>query len=467
MRKRLFATFLALSTAMATPAFAETLNGALAKAYQFNSSLNSARAGVRVTDESVPLAKSGYRPQISANADINYSRTRRDRLGGSIVGPGSRGANSTSGGIGVQISQRIFDGFQTRNNVAAAVAQVYAANQSLRNTEQTTLFSAAQAYMDVMRDRQIAALTEQNLAFLNEQVRAANSRFEVGEGTRTDVAQAEASRANAVALVSSSRARVAQSSANYREIIGEDPGKLAAASPLRKMLPKSADSAIAIALEEHPAIAASKHLVDAAGFGVKAAEGAILPQLDVFAGVSRDYSGTSVNGIDSDSNTWSRNAQIGAQLSIPIYQGGRTSASVRQAKESLGQARIEVDVNRDTVRNAVSSAWASYVSATEGVRAQQSVVQAARLALNGVIEERNVGQRTTLDVLDAQADVIEAQINLVSDEHDAVVASYAIMSALGRLTVKRLGLNVAEYDPQEHYRAVKDKWIGLRTPDGR
>jgi len=467
MKKRLFATMLAFSTAMATPAFAETITGALAKAYQFNSSLNSARAGVRATDESVPLAKSGYRPQISGGASVGYTTTRRDRQLGNLAGVNSRTTNATSGTVGVQIQQMLFDGFQTRNNVAAAVAQVNAANQSLRNTEQTTLFNAAQAYMDVIRDRQIATLTEQNLAFLNEQVRAANSRFEVGEGTRTDVAQAEASRAGAIADVSDARARVAQSSANYREYIGDDPGKLAAASPLRKLLPKSMDNAINIALEEHPAIMASRHLVDAADFGVKSAEGAILPQLDVYAGVARTYSGSNSGGVDSDGNTWSRSAQIGAQLTIPIYQGGRTSANVRQAKENLGKARIDVDVNRDTVRNAVSSAWASYVSATEGVRAQRSVVEAARLALNGVIEERNVGQRTTLDVLDAQADVINAQINLVSDEHDVVVASYAILSALGRLTVKRLGLNVAEYDAKEHYRAVKDKWIGLRTPDGR
>ncbi len=468
MKKRLFATMLAFSTAMATPAFAETINGALAKAYQFNSSLNSARAGVRATDESVPLAKSGYRPQISGAGSVGYTTTRRDReLGNGFGGVAPRTTNSTSGSVGVQLQQMIFDGFQTRNNVAAAVAQVQAANQSLRNTEQTTLFNAAQAYMDVIRDRQIASLTEQNLAFLNEQVRAANSRFEVGEGTRTDVAQAEASRANAVALVSSSRAKVGQSSANYREYIGENPGKLSPAGGLKKMLPKSLDSAINVALEQHPAILASKHLVDAADFGVKSAEGAILPQVDVFAGVSRNYSGSVSGGEDSDANTWSRSAQIGAQLTIPIYQGGRTSATVRQAKENLGKARIDVDVNRDTVRNAVSSAWATYVSASEGVRAQRSVVEAARLALNGVIEERNVGQRTTLDVLDAQADVIQAQMNLVSDEHDVVVASYAIMSALGQLTIKRLGLSVAEYDPQEHYRAVKDKWIGLRTPDGR
>jgi outer membrane protein len=160
-------------------------------------------------------------------------------------------------------------------------------------------------------------------------------------------------------------------------------------------------------------------------------------------------------------------ASIGASITVPIYQGGRVAAGVRQAKESLGQARIEVDVQRDTVRNAVASAWSQYVSAVESVSANRQLVSAAQLALNGVVEERNVGQRTTLDVLNAQADVINAQITLAGVERDTVVASYAILSAIGALSAQRLGLKVETYDPQEHYKAVKDKWFGLRTPDGR
>jgi outer membrane protein len=235
---------------------------------------------------------------------------------------------------------------------------------------------------------------------------------------------------------------------------------------LAKLLPSSLDAALAIAANEHPAILATQHLVDAAGFTVKSAEGALLPQLSASAGLSRDYRHTSPDGASAQDGV-SDSATIGATLTVPIYQGGRVSAQVRQSKESLGQARIQVDVTRDQVRAAVTSAWTQYIAARESVDANRALVAAAQLALNGVIEERNVGQRTTLDVLNAQNDVITAQINLASSERDVVVASYAILSAIGHLSATRLGLQVAEYKPEEHYRAVKDKWYGLRTPDGR
>src|SRR5690606_10915044 len=195
--------------------------------------------------------------------------------------------------------------------------------------------------MDVIRDRKIAALTERNLKFLTEQVRAARSRLEVGEGTRTDVAQAEASRAEAVANVSAARAQALASAATYRQIVGDDPGSLKAASPLAKLLPKSLGSAIAMASSEHPAILATQHPVHAAAFSVKSAEGALLPQVSASAGLSRGYS--NLPGV-STSDGYTNSASVGATLTIPIYQGGRASAQVRKSKESLGQARIEVDV---------------------------------------------------------------------------------------------------------------------------
>jgi outer membrane protein len=197
---------------------------------------------------------------------------------------------------------------------------------------------------------------------------------------------------------------------------------------------------------------------------VKTAEGALFPQLSATAGVSRSFRET--NG-GSLSDGYTNSASIGAQITVPIYQGGRVSAQVRQSKESLGQARIQVDVTRDQVRAAVTSAWTQYIAAQQQVTANRALVAAAQLALNGVIEERNVGQRTTLDVLNAQADVISAQINLAASERDVVVASYATLSATGQLSVEKLGLAVEKYRPEEHYNAVKDKWFGLRTPDGR
>jgi outer membrane protein len=442
-------------------ASAETIFGALTKAYQLNSTLNSARAGVRVTDEGVAIAKSGYRPQINGVASIDYSSQSGTRL--------------TTGSFGVQINQMLFDGFQTKNNVAAAESRVFASNESLRNTEQNILFNAASAYMDVIRDRQVAVLLERNLEFLSEQARAARSRFEVGEGTRTDVAQADASRSAAVARVAAARAQAQSSAAIYRRIIGEEPGRLEAARPLARLLPPSLDQAISVASSRHPAIMATEHLVDAAGFTVKSAEGQLLPQVSASASVGRSFSERhsaasglpGVGGGPTVTENSGNSASIGAQLTVPIYQGGRTSAQVRQSKESLGQARIEVDVQRDQVRAAVTSAWTQYIAAQETLAATREAVTAAELALSGVIEERNVGQRTTLDVLDSQADVIDAQIAVANSQRDLVVASYAILSGAGDLSIRRLGLKVAEYKPEEHYKAVKDKWFGLRTPDGR
>lgn len=453
--KRLIAAVFFSATALSsTTVSAETIFGALAKAYQYNSTLNSARAGVRVTDENVPIAKSGWRPIIASVGGVDYTSLSSTRL--------------TTGFFGIEISQSLFDGFQTRNNVRAAEAQVRASDEGLRNQEQNTLFDAASAYMDVIRDRQVAVLTEQNLQFLTEQARAARSRFEVGEGTRTDVAQADASRSEAIAQLAAATAQAESSAAIYRRVIGEDPGKLQPGTPLAKMLPKNLDQAITIAAVDHPAILATEHLVDAAAFSVKSVEGQLLPQVSASAGVSRNYRSTSggLPGVGSADGTTS-SATIGATLTVPIYQGGRVSGQVRQSKESLGQARIEVDVNRDQVRAAVTSAWSQYIASREAVSANREQVAAQQLALNGVIEERNVGQRTTLDVLNAQADVITAQIDLVSSERDVVVATYAILSATGQLSAERLGLQVAIHQPKEHYDAVKDKWFGLRTPDGR
>ncbi|MGN6464519.1 MAG: TolC family outer membrane protein [Rhizobiaceae bacterium] len=434
-----------------TAASAETIFGALTKAYQYNSTLNASRAGVRVTDEGVAIAKSGWRPTISGSSSINYASQGGTRL--------------TTGGFGVSIQQTLFDGFQTLNNVRAAKAQVRAQDEGLRNTEENILFNAVSAYMDVILNRQIAQFRERNLAFLNEQVRAANSRLDVGEGTRTDVAQAQASQALAQAQLSAARAQVLSSAATYHQIVGDEPGRLQAAQPVTKLLPSSLPSAFAIAAAEHPAIRSTEALVDASEFSVKSAEGTLLPSIAAQAGLNRNYDHQSPAGIQP--NGWENSASIGLSLNVPIYQGGRASAQVRQAKESLGQARIQVDVSRDQVRAAVAAAWSQYQAAKESTRANAEAVKAAQLALNGVIEERNVGQRTTLDVLNSQADLISAQINQVSAERDLVVASYAIVSAVGRLSAGRLGLSVAEYHPEEHYNAVKDKWYGLRTPDGR
>ncbi len=428
-------------------ALSETLTGALVKAYKNNATLNSSRAGVRIQDENVAIAKSAFRPQVIGSYDISRGKSPTSDY-------------RTAGTVGIQLNQLLFDGFQTKNNVAAAETQVFAQRENLRNDEQNTLYQAVAAYMDVYQLRQIAALREKNLAAMNEQVRAARARLDVGEGTRTDVAQAEASRSTAVAQLNAARADVKTAEATYIQIVGAAPDKLAPAS-IAKHLPQSPSQAYSSALASHPGILATKYAVNAAGYNVKAKEGALLPTVGLTASAS--HQDTIAGSTFGDGNS----ASIGVGVSIPIYTGGRTSAQVRQSKEQLGQARIEVDVVQDKVRQAISSAWSQLEAARASVKANRDGIAAAQLALDGVIEERKVGQRTTLDVLNAQNDLVNVQIALVQSEHDVVVASYALLNATGRMTADQLGLQVAQYKPEEHYNAVKDKWFGLRTPDGR
>lgn len=454
-RSAVKSVFLAAMVLVASPALsAETIHGALAKAYENNSSLNSARAGVRVANEGVPLAKSGWRPRVTGTIGLN-----------SVSTDTSRGGVSTAT-FGIEINQSIFDGWQTRNNVQAAEARVRAQRQNLRNTELNTLFDAAQVYMDVLQNRQIEALRARNLTFLQEQLRAARARLDVGEGTRTDVAQAQASLAAAQAQLAAARAATQSSEAIYRQIVGATPGALADAKPLRSGIPASLGEAEALAFRNHPAILLRDALVDAGLFSVKSAEGAFLPQVSLSASLSESISSTggAPNGLGSSS---SNSAQIGAQVRIPIYQGGAASATVRQRKEELGQARIDKDVARDQVRAAITSAWTQLEAARASVAANAETVRAQRLALDGVVEERNVGQRTTLDVLNAQANLITAQVALVQAQRNLVVSSYGVVSAVGKLEAKTLGLAVTAHDPEEHYNQVKDAWYGLRTPDGR
>lgn len=434
-------------------ASSETLEGALAKAYQNNAALNAARAGVRVVDEEVAIAKSGYRPTVTGTAVGSYT---------SNVG----GIRTTATSVGIAVRQNLFDGFRTKNGIKSAESQVYAEREGLRNSEQNIFFNAVTAYMDVIRDRKIAVLRKKNVAFLVEQLRSAKARFEVGEGTRTDVAQADATRSAAIAQYTAAEAQAKASAATYRELIGENPKDLKPASPAKKLLPKSLENALESAAQDHPAISARKFQVDASLSGVKVAEGALLPTLGVEAGVSQT-SNSSTGASFLNPNGTNKSASVALQLSVPIYQGGRVSAQVRQQKERLGQARINVDVTSDGVRNAVTASWTQFEALKSAVIANKAVVAAAQLALDGVVEERKVGQRTTLDVLNAQGDVVNAQLNLVSSEHSVVVASYAVLQATGRLSAARLGLNVKIHKPEEHYDAVKDKWFGLRTPDQR
>jgi outer membrane protein len=431
------------------PAHAESIFGAMAKAYDNNPDLNAARAGLRATDEGVAIAKSGLRPQVAAQLDFSATTT-------TAQGPGGASLDGTDAALGVTINQMIFDGFQTRNSVLAAQSDVFASQEQLRDTEQEILLAAVQAFMNVVRDRQIVSIRRQNLDFLNEQLNAAQARFDVGEGTRTDVSQARASLAAAEAGLVAATAQLRSSEAVYVQIVGDMPPSQLSPSPASgQLLPGSLDSAIAVGMAEHPLVKATQYAANSADFAVKQAEGALLPGVTVSGSFGQDL------------QSGDAQATVGARLSVPIYQGGGASARVRQSKELLSQARINVDVARNNLRQAVVSAWTQYEASRAAINANRSQLEASNLALSGVIEERDVGQRTTLDVLNAQQDVLNARETLVQSERDAIVASYSVLSTTGRLMVRQLGLQVVEYRAEEHYNAVKDKWYGLRTIDGR
>nr|WP_244635622.1 TolC family outer membrane protein [Chthonobacter albigriseus] len=432
------------------PARADSLTEALAAAYANNPTLNAARASTRATDEGVPQALAGYRPSISAFADAGVTST--DTTAGS--------GQLRSASAGITLTQPIFSGFRTVNGTKAAEAAVRAARESLRNTEQNVLLDAATAYMDVVRDQAILRLRQQDVRFLQEQVRAADDRLTVGEGTRTDVAQSEARLASASSAVSLAQANLEASAGTYRQVIGRDPRGLQRAKVLNGVLPRSLDQAIAQSRAEHPAILASQFNADVASFNVQVVEGELLPTVSLEATAQRSWE-------DGFGARTGNSAQVVGRINIPIYEGGQVYSRVREAKEILGQRKIEVDVSRDQVQAALVAAWGGLQAARSQVTAARSQVEASQLALEGVTEEQRVGQRTTLDVLNAQAEVTSAQISLVQAERDVVVASYAVLSAVGRLSATGLGLKVAAYKPEQHYQQVRDKWFGLRTPDGR
>lgn len=442
---------------------AETIFDAMAKAYQNNPDLNAVRAGLRATDEGVAIAKSGYRPQISAalqgtatqlgtEAFPNFQFPRR---GTPLVAEQVRTGLAT-----ITITQQIFDGFQTLNNVRAAEANVFSSRETLKANEISILLAAAQSYANIARDQRVVSIRKRNMAFLKEQLNAARSRLDVGEGTRTDVSQAEAELAGAQAILANAVSQLKQSEAVYVQIVGDMPKGVKQPAPASRAMPKNLDQAVASGLRDNPTIAAAQYSVDAAGYRVKSAEGTMLPGVVVQGSLSR-------NTTDRTNGTDTASAAITARLEIPIYQGGAEYGQIRQAKERLGQQRILVDSARAEVQQTIVTANAQLEGALASIIANKAQVNAANMALAGVIEERKVGQRTTLDVLDAQQSVLVAEESLVASQRNAVVASYSLLAAMGRLTIKSQDLQVAEYRSEEHYEAVKDKWFGLRTVDGR
>ena len=445
------------------PVLADTIEAALVRAYQTNPQLNAQRAQVRVTDENVPQALSGYRPKvaITASAGVQYTDNLTTAGGTStvLVRSHTSGTNAPRS-AGLTVSQTLFNGQQTANRTRAAESQVSGAREALRALEQTVLFNAATIYMDFLRDSANVEVQRSNVRVLEQTLKQTKDRFNVGEVTRTDVAQSEAQLAAGKTQLLTAESTLTTTRANFRRIIGSDPVALAPGSPVDRFLPRTLASAIELALIENPNVTSAMFGVDISYLQVKVSEGALFPTVTFQASATQNYEQTII----------SQRSFVGAavaQMSVPIYQGGAEYSLIRQSKETLAQQRLALEQTRDQARANVVQAWGQLEAGKAQVQSAQAQVTASEIALNGVREEAKAGQRTTLDVLNAQQALVNARVALITAQHDRVVASYSVLNAVGRLSPIVMNLPTETYDASVHYHQVRDSWIGVRTPSGQ
>jgi len=442
------------------------MQAALARAYQDNPQLNAQRAIVRQTDETVTQALSGYRPTLSASANVGRQFSNMTALFPPVPPALPRGAEfsikgyTTPYALGFTGSQTLFNGQQTANKVRAAESQVSAARETLRVMEQSVLLAAATVYMDMSRDTANLEVQQNNIRVLQRTLNDTRSRFAAGQVTSTDVAQSEAQLAAGEASLHAAESTLMTTRANYRRIIGVQPSNLAPASPVDRLAPTTLDAAVTVGIAENPAVMAALYGVDVAQLQVKIAEGGLWPTLALQGNVQQQ---TFPN--ITTPNFFTATGLL--NLTIPLYQGGAEYSAIRLDKETVGQQRLNADQVRDQTRANVVQAWGQLQAAKAQIEAAIRQNDAAERALTGVRNEAMAGQRTTLDVLNAEQALVNARVTLIIAQHDRVVASYSLLAAVGRLSASELRLPVTMYDPSVHYFQVRDAWWGLRTPSGR
>jgi outer membrane protein len=441
----------------AAGAHAEALPEALAKAYQSNPLLNAERARQRATDENVPQALAGYRPQIVASLGVGLQAVR-DLLPNNTI----QTATLKPWTIGVTVTQTLFNGFKTASSVRVAELQVQSGREALRNVGQGVLLDAVTAYSNVLANQSLVDAQRSNVAFLRETLGIVQKRLNAGDVTPTDTAQAEARLNRGLADLNAAEVNLAISQATYAQVIGNPPARLSPAEPVDRYLPRSRDEATGLAFKVHPAVLAAGFDVDVATTSIKVAESSLLPTVTLQGSASRSRDGDptlSVFGTDQ--------ASVIGQVTAPIYDGGTAASQTRQAKEISAQSRLVLDQVRNQARTAATGAWVAHEGAKIAVSASESEVRAAGVALQGVQKEAAGGQRTTIDVLNSQQELTSAKARLIGAQRDRVIASYTLLSAIGKLDVKTLALNTPDYLPEVHYHQVRDAWHGLRTPSGQ
>jgi outer membrane protein len=433
---------------MAGTASADSLREALVSAYQTNPTLTAQRQTLQATDATVAIAKAAGRPQITGSVGINRNLAQRG-----VLDSGGKGPTLS---VGADLSVPLFNGGSVRNNIRAAQTRVEAGRATLRAVEGDVFTNAVTAYMDVIRDRAIVELNENNVKVLETNLEATRDRFQIGDLTRTDVAQSEARLQLGRSQLAEAQGRLTASEATYRQVIGHPPGVLAPPPPLPP-LPQTPDEAVQIALADNPDLLAITRSAIAAGYDVRVARAGRLPSL---SGV---LSNTYVNNLGGNSiagqpSTGSQSA-IGLNASIPIFQGGLPAARIRQAQAQEGQVLEQVVGTERAVVQAARAAFANYDAAQKAIQAETVAVQANELALEGNRAEQSVGTRTIIEVLNAEQELLNSQVSLVTAKRDAYVAGFQLLNAMGQAEAQDLGLDGGPlYDPLGNYRHVANNW---------
>ena len=438
------------------PVSAETINEALAHAYQSSSKLDAARATLRATDEEVARANSGYRPVITGTADTGYQDST------SKPAIALTNGETHPRGYGVQAVQPLFRGGRVLNTVRGAEATVRAGREILRGVEQQVLLDSSTSYLDVIRDLAIVRLRENNVRILTEDLKQTRERFAVGEVTRTDVAQSEANLAAARSALDLARSNLQTSRANYERNIGNAPGSMVEPRPIDRLLPKTLDEAVSISSRENPTVVNALYNEQAARHAVDTIWGELLPSAQLTASYNKRFD-PSVSTAETDTKS------IVGSITVPLYSGGEVQARVRQAKQTHISRIQQIEQARTEVKALVATAWATLVASRAQLVSDNAQVAAAQTALNGVREEERVGQRTLLDVLNAEQVLLNAQVAVVTDRHNIGVATYTVMSTVGRLNIQELAVVDTVYDPEQHYHEIRRQWWGvsITRADGR
>jgi len=437
---------IAVALTAGSPASADTLREAMIQAYSSNPTILAARSRLRQIDENVPIAKADGRLGVSASGSYTEDVKR------SVIasGPGKRSLNA-----GVTADLPLFQGGAVRNAVRAARVRVESGRADLRGAEAEMFTSVVAAYMDVIRDQAIVDLNAKQVDVLNTNLQASKDRFEVGDLTRTDVAQSEARLSGARSQLEAAQAQLVSSRENYLRVVGKNPENLEG-PPQLPGFPETVDKAVEAALADNPNLLAIKKESEAASHDVGVARASRLPRLSAVAsGDYVDYLNT-YNGSLASPRDHGTGATVGVQATLPLYQGGGPAARVRQAQARVSETLEQTIETERLVIAQTRSAYASHVASQEVIRSSQTAVSANELALEGVRAENGVGTRDVLDVLNAEQELLNSRVQLVSARRDAYVAGFALLAAMGRAEAGDLGLDGGPlYDPVKNYDRVK------------